>query len=100
MNTTSRESDKFMLRLPSGMRDRIRQTAEENGRSMNAEIVETLSKAYPDYGDYTDRLVVAMIAAMKIVEKHGLDPNSEEFADVIGQVTGKYMRHLDIPTGL
>lgn len=39
--------DKFMLRLPDGMRDRIRAAAEANGRSMNAEIVYTLEHAYP-----------------------------------------------------
>lgn len=39
--------DKFMLRLPDGMRDRIRAAAEAGGRSMNAEIVKTLEAAYP-----------------------------------------------------
>ena len=44
---TNRESDKFMLRLPDGMRDRIKLAAEQNGRSMNAEIVAILEKEYP-----------------------------------------------------
>lgn len=44
---TGRESDKFMLRLPDGMRDRIKAAAEANGRSMNAEIVATLEEKYP-----------------------------------------------------
>lgn len=39
--------DKFMLRLPDGMRDRIKQAAERNNRSMNAEIVATLEDKYP-----------------------------------------------------
>lgn len=39
---TDRESDKFMLRLPPGMRDAIAREAEENGRSMNSEIVDRL----------------------------------------------------------
>jgi plasmid stability protein len=34
--------DKFMLRFPDGMRDRIKEAAAENGRSMNAEIVYRL----------------------------------------------------------
>lgn len=45
---TNRESDRFMLRLPDGMRDRIKTVAEANNRSMNAEIVATLEKAYPE----------------------------------------------------
>lgn len=39
--------DKFMLRLPDGMRDRVRAAAEANNRSMNAEIVATLEERYP-----------------------------------------------------
>lgn len=39
-------TDKFMLRLPDGMRDQIRVSAEANGRSMNAEIVATLEEKY------------------------------------------------------
>jgi len=35
----SRGSDQFQLRLPDGMRDRLKTRAENNGRSMNTEIV-------------------------------------------------------------
>ena len=34
--------DQYMLRLPDGMRDRIKVAAETNGRSMNVEIVTRL----------------------------------------------------------
>lgn len=40
---TGRESDKFMLRLPDGMRDRIKAAADANSRSMNAEILVALN---------------------------------------------------------
>ena len=39
--------DQYMLRLPDGMRGRIRAAAEANGRSMNSEIVSTLQEHYP-----------------------------------------------------
>ncbi|PTQ72733.1 Arc family DNA-binding protein [Celeribacter persicus] len=42
-----RGSDQFVVRLPDGMRDRIKAAAETNNRSMNAEIVATLEKEYP-----------------------------------------------------
>jgi len=42
-----RGSDQFQLRLPEGMRDRIKLAAEQSGRSMNAEILATLAEAYP-----------------------------------------------------
>ncbi len=46
-DSVGRESDKFMLRLPDGMRDRIKAAADRNGRSMNSEIVATLEEKYP-----------------------------------------------------
>lgn len=39
---TNRESDKIIIRLPAGMRDRLHEIAEHNGRSMTAEVVEAL----------------------------------------------------------
>lgn len=39
------EQDKFMLRLPRGMRDEIAAAAKANGRSMNAEIVSRIESA-------------------------------------------------------
>lgn len=41
----SRGSDQFMVRFPDGMRDRIKELADEHGRSMNAEIIHRLELA-------------------------------------------------------
>lgn len=38
----SQSQDKFIVRLPDGMRDRIKAAADEANRSMNAEIVSAL----------------------------------------------------------
>jgi plasmid stability protein len=40
---TSRASDKFILRLPDGMREHLAEVAERNGRSMNAEVIAALA---------------------------------------------------------
>ncbi|MCO5147525.1 MAG: Arc family DNA-binding protein [Aquamicrobium sp.] len=40
--------DKYVLRLPDGMRDRIKAEAEKNNRSMNAEIVSRLSDSFDE----------------------------------------------------
>lgn len=42
----SDKQDKFMLRLPDGMRDRIKIEAERNNRSMNAEIISRLETTF------------------------------------------------------
>lgn len=41
----SRQLDKFMVRFPAGMRDEVAQAAEENNRSMNAEVVARLDRS-------------------------------------------------------
>lgn len=37
-------ADKFVIRLPEGVRDRIRQNAEANRRTMNAEILHYIDR--------------------------------------------------------
>lgn len=43
----SQLAERFQIRLPDGLRDRIRNAAAENNRSMNAEIVAALEEKYP-----------------------------------------------------
>lgn len=43
----SRDLDKVIIRLPDGMKERIRRVATENGRSVNAELVMLLDRTYP-----------------------------------------------------
>lgn len=58
-----RGSEQFMLRLPQGMRDRIKLFADRNSRSMNAEIVATLNKAYP-VADY-EALALSLVDVLE-----------------------------------
>ena len=48
--------DKFILRLPPGMRDRIKKSAALNKRSMNTEIIYALEALYPPEPDVFDVL--------------------------------------------
>lgn len=45
MSGISRQADQYPLRMPPGMRERIRQSAENNRRSMNSEIVHLVDRA-------------------------------------------------------
>lgn len=42
----SHVADKYIVRLPDGMRDRIADAAKANNRSMNAEIVARLERSF------------------------------------------------------
>jgi hypothetical protein len=44
----TQDQEKFVVRLPNGMRERIKASADRNHRSMNAEIVATLNDRYPE----------------------------------------------------
>ncbi|MGU3496325.1 Arc family DNA-binding protein [Xanthobacteraceae bacterium A53D] len=46
--TPVREHEKFILRMPEGMRDRIAREAKNNGRSMNAELIARIEKTFED----------------------------------------------------
>jgi hypothetical protein len=46
-NQSIQNQDKFIVRLPTGLRDRIRMVAETKHRSMNAEVVALLEENYP-----------------------------------------------------
>lgn len=62
------DQDKFIVRLPDGMRDRIKAAADANSRSMNSEIVATLEEKYPQpaSSDLPEvaRMFLADLAAM------------------------------------
>lgn len=45
-SATGRASDKFMLRLPDGMRDKLKEAAQSTKRTLNAEIVARLEQAF------------------------------------------------------
>lgn len=46
-NDAHQFSDRYMLRMPDGLRERIKMAAEVNARSMNAEIIDCLLERFP-----------------------------------------------------
>ncbi len=61
--------DRFIVRMPDGMRDRIKAAAEASGRSMNAEIVQALQAYY----DIVERDPSAISRALSPAIGLGLD---------------------------
>ncbi|MFC6790568.1 Arc family DNA-binding protein [Methylobacterium komagatae] len=66
----SEQADKFLLRFPDGMRDRLKALAEQNKRSMNAEIVARLEASIRSQ----DEELKTFIAA----QKENLRPGNPE----------------------
>ncbi len=72
----SQTQDKFIVRLPEGMRERIKRAAEANGRSMNAEVVATLEEKYPQPS--LDDLIHDMVRMTKeLTETYGIEGQTE-----------------------
>lgn len=67
--------DKYVLRLPDGMRDRIKAAADANGRSMNAEIILTLNEKYPPEVSFDDLAaeISGLVEEMR-ASNYGHDP--------------------------
>lgn len=53
---TIQTQDKYVLRMPDGLRETLKELAERNGRSLNAEIIarlhESLNSPYPELSGY------------------------------------------------
>jgi len=57
-----------MLRLPEGMRERVRVSAEKKGRSMNAEIVARLMESFDAEGRLKEAGDLSVALSEKIEE--------------------------------
>jgi hypothetical protein len=71
-------AEKFVLRLPDGMRDEIAKAAKANGRSMNSEIVARLQRSLA-----TPQLKLNTSAKYKGISagfRHGREVEAEETA--------------------
>lgn len=79
MAKTTNASDKFIIRLPDGMRDRIKTDAEQHGRTMNAEIIARL-EAYTDSPSNSDSLD----EIRETLIKH--DVKLDKLADMLGKL--------------
>lgn len=71
-----RNSDQFNLRFPNGLRDRIKDAAAANSRSMNAEIIATLEEKYPPekmpFSEFMRDFVGPILNAETLQEKRRL----------------------------
>lgn len=64
--------DKYVLRLPDGLRDRIKAKSELHGRSMNTEIVRVLEREFPEPLPLDSRLrdLLGLFNAVRKVRGH------------------------------
>lgn len=74
-------AERFQIRLPAGLRDRIKSYAEQHGRSMNTEIVRVLEHEFPDPFSVTSVLKVPLEG--ELAKSEGTD--SMEVRELMGR---------------
>lgn len=89
---SSRTADKFVVRLPDGMRERVAEVARTHHRSMNSEIIARLEQSLIEESAATDaELPRGSIDA--VIQKLDVQP----WIPQVGQVVRR--RDNDIPLG-
>lgn len=79
------ESDKVNIRLPDGLRNRIKAAAAQNGRSLNNEIVVALLDRFPE----TPADVSAVLSMIEYIE--GAEDDLDQFTRA-AEIEGKLRR--------
>lgn len=102
--TPNDELDKFLLRMPDGLRERLKATAEENNRSMNAEIVGRLEFSLIMHPNaYLIRALIDLQEKLlagkdELTIPRGLQEELRERAHAIGMAPQKYLIALLLET--
>lgn len=76
MLSNSRTADKFVLRLPEGLRDRINLEAGKNHRSMNGEIIARIDRSLDLEDKYEEmrQLNRYLLKRIEVLENAAQDP--------------------------
>jgi len=84
LNGNSRTAEKFVVRLPDGMRERIAEIAQKNHRSMNSEIVLHLENLVDDCTPVPNSGPLAQSAAeIRILEAFRALPSDKKIAALV-----------------
>ncbi|MCY1396285.1 Arc-like DNA binding domain protein [compost metagenome] len=84
---SSRTADKFVVRLPEGMRERIADVARSHHRSMNSEIIARLEQSLLREGAFQDSISLRLDSA-------DLSPHEHELVQRFRQLTHRQQNAL------
>tara|TARA_B100000614_G_C14486221_1_gene468807 strand:- start:164 stop:874 length:711 start_codon:yes stop_codon:yes gene_type:complete len=71
-------AERFQVRLPPGLRDRIKAYSERHGRSMNSEIVRVLEREFPEQWSLEERLE-QLSKLFSVLSAGVADPSVDEY---------------------
>ncbi len=97
----SDQQDQFMLRLPNGLRDRIKAYAKQHNRSMNAEIIRILEREFPEPFPLTERIKGLVTLSSKIgsvFEGEAIDAIGSNLLDIVEGIASGTVAGVDDKT--
>jgi hypothetical protein len=90
--TLVKDQDQFLVRLPDGMRERIKAKADRAGMSMNEAVVWCLEQHFPAPMTFEQKIdeLVEMVALLKGDNSEvGIDRLIDEIDTTLSQISGK-----------
>ncbi|ANL48674.1 hypothetical protein AMC87_CH04053 [Rhizobium phaseoli] len=87
--------DKYVIRFPEGMRDRIKKAAERSGRSMNAEIVAALETFYPPEPSIYE-VLERVHSAIELAKNAQLTPYRKELIEALDQFSEQVLSGMEL----
>jgi len=91
--------DQLLLRLPSGLKDRIRMAAESRGRSLSGEIVRVLEREYPEPWPLDTRVreLATLMSALRKVRGHegAIDALTVEVLETVEAIANGRVPDID-----
>ncbi len=100
----SDKADKVLVRMPDGMRDRIKAAAKEHNRTMNAEIIDRLDRSFAAVdmglkGDPLDHLGHMSMMLSLLLDEKFQGKSREEIAALAIQATQNINSKLSLAKG-
>lgn len=95
-----KDQDKFIVRLPPGMRDRIKVQSERMGISMNEAVVHCLEDYFPRSSSFEERVdhLAELVAALK--DGSDLEDRIDDIAHEIDRtLTDVYNEKVNVTAG-
>ncbi|MBB2832326.1 UNVERIFIED_ORG: plasmid stability protein [Rhizobium esperanzae] len=94
-------AERFQIRLPAGLRDRIKAYAERHGRSMNTEIVRVLEREFPETWPLSVQItqLVSLSNALKeTIDEEHLNQLGDTLLNTVKGVASGRVRGVDEAT--
>ncbi|MBY3472069.1 Arc family DNA-binding protein [Rhizobium laguerreae] len=90
MAKAGRGADQYMLRLPGGLRDRIKAYSEARGTSINSEIIRILEREFPEPWSVEQRMddLLRMLSVLNAAEADEVDRFTNEVEETLRGIIG------------